>query len=195
MSAVQAPSRPPGQDELDALIEEARRRARRRRLGYAALIAFAALLGGGLYVGFHGGGGNGPTGTGGEPSPGGAAGAHKPAAQPRPASVYAHRGCPPRASTTLPLTGAGRQAARAFARQRIGRSAAITVRVRPATHAGARGSEVSWMCGPRVARRTLVVFTWGHRFDSGPNASASLAQHAFLVSRFDDGYHLWYWEH
>jgi hypothetical protein len=51
------------------------------------------------------------------------------------------------------------------------------------------------MCGPRVARRTLVVFTWDHRFDHGPNKSASLGQHAFLVSRFDDGYHLWYWEH
>jgi hypothetical protein len=51
------------------------------------------------------------------------------------------------------------------------------------------------MCGPRIARRTLVVFTWNHQFDHGPNQSASLAQHAFLVSRFAEGYRLWYWEH
>jgi len=38
------------------------------------------------------------------------------------------------------------------------------------------------LCGPKIARRTVVVFTWHHRFDSGPNASASLAQHALVVS-------------
>jgi hypothetical protein len=58
MSApVEAPSRPLEDDELEALIEEARRRARRRRFGYAAVLVFAALLGGGLYLGFHGNGG------------------------------------------------------------------------------------------------------------------------------------------
>ena len=126
--------------------------------------------------------------------PAGGAGAHRPASNARQANIYAHR-CPGRGLDALPLTNAAGPAARRFARERVGQAPRVTTTVRPATHAGARGSEVSWICGPRVARRTLVVFTWDHRFDSGPNASPSLAQHAFLVSRFDDGYHLWYWEH
>jgi hypothetical protein len=51
------------------------------------------------------------------------------------------------------------------------------------------------LCGTKIARRAVVVFTWDHRFDSGPNASASLAQHALVVSRFADGYRIWYVEH
>jgi hypothetical protein len=47
---------PAVQDDLEALIEEARRRARRRRYGYAALTALAALLLGGLFVALGGGG-------------------------------------------------------------------------------------------------------------------------------------------
>jgi hypothetical protein len=54
---VQAPPRPPQHDELEALIEEARRRARRRRLGYAAVVLGLLAVAGGLYAGFGGGGG------------------------------------------------------------------------------------------------------------------------------------------
>jgi hypothetical protein len=56
---VQAPPHAPQQDELDALIEEARRRARRRRFGYAAALVVATLVGAGLYIGLHGNGGGG----------------------------------------------------------------------------------------------------------------------------------------
>ena len=47
MTAVAPPPRPPLED-LEALIEEARRRARRRRFLYAGAIAFALLLAGGI---------------------------------------------------------------------------------------------------------------------------------------------------
>jgi hypothetical protein len=103
--------------------------------------------------------------------------------------------CPRRALAALPLTPDAERFAEAIARRRVGRSPQITVTVRPATHAGARGHEVRFLCGPTIARRALVVFTWDHRFDSGPNASASLAQHALVVSRFADGYRIWYVEH
>ncbi|MGZ4391521.1 MAG: WD40/YVTN/BNR-like repeat-containing protein [Gaiellaceae bacterium] len=42
---------------VEALIEEARQRARRRRRRRGACIAFAALMAGGVYFGFHRGGG------------------------------------------------------------------------------------------------------------------------------------------
>jgi hypothetical protein len=103
--------------------------------------------------------------------------------------------CPRRALAALPSTPDAERFAEAIARRRVGRSPQITVTVRPATHAGARGHEVRFLCGPKIARRALVVFTWDHRFDSGPNASASLAQHALVVSRFADGYRIWYVEH
>ena len=50
---VEAPARPDRTtQELDALVEEARRRARRRRIGYAAgLIALLVAIGGALLVG------------------------------------------------------------------------------------------------------------------------------------------------
>jgi hypothetical protein len=51
---------------------------------------------------------------------------------------------------------------------------------------------ISDKCGPTVARRVLYVTTWDHRWDG---TSASIAQHRFYVSRFQDGYHVWYWEH
>lgn len=103
--------------------------------------------------------------------------------------------CPRRALAALPLTVDAERFADAAARRRVGSSPQITVTVRPATHAGARGHEVRFLCGPKIARRAVVVFTWDHRFDSGPNASASLAQHAVMVSRFADGYRVWYVEH
>jgi Tol biopolymer transport system component len=60
--AVATPPRPPERkpvdaDAVDALIEEARRRARRRRIGYAAC-ALLALVGAGTFLGVRGGGGN-----------------------------------------------------------------------------------------------------------------------------------------
>ena len=48
--ATVTPVEPPDQDELQALIAEARLRTRRRRRGIGALIACAALLSGGVYV-------------------------------------------------------------------------------------------------------------------------------------------------
>jgi hypothetical protein len=76
MPPVQAPPDSPDQAELEALIEEARRRARRRRLGYLAIVAGVLGLAGGLYLAFGGGGGTGPSGGGGSPQPLPSAGAH-----------------------------------------------------------------------------------------------------------------------
>jgi hypothetical protein len=111
------------------------------------------------------------------------------------AKLAGYERCPRRGADALPLTTAAEKSAEKIAKRRVGRSPQITITVRPATHAGARGHEVSFMCGPKVAGRTVVVFTYDHRYDHGPNKSASLAQHAFLVSRFDNGYRLWYVEH
>jgi hypothetical protein len=47
---VEAPPRPPDQDDLQALIEEARQRAHRRRRRYAITLLLAALAGIGVYV-------------------------------------------------------------------------------------------------------------------------------------------------
>ena len=82
MSATAPPRRPrretPGPSALpdpdSALIEEARRRARRRRLGYVAIVALAAL-GVGLFLALHNGGdgparhGRTPAGAGPKPAP------------------------------------------------------------------------------------------------------------------------------
>jgi hypothetical protein len=57
---VTAPPRPSHQDELEALIEEARRRARRRRYRNALMLAAVAVAG--LYAGFGGSGGSGANG-------------------------------------------------------------------------------------------------------------------------------------
>jgi hypothetical protein len=56
---VEAPPQSPDQDELDALIKEARRRARRRRLGIVAVLVAAGLASAALYVALSGGGGRG----------------------------------------------------------------------------------------------------------------------------------------
>lgn len=192
---VEAPPSPPVDDELDALIEEARRRARRRRIGYTAVIVGVLAAAGGLYLGFSGGGGaDGGTTLRGNAPPGGSAG-HGSARSASASSEDVYRRCPGRGLEALPLTGAADQATLGIAERRVGFSPQITTTVRPATDAGIRGEAVSSMCGPKIARRTLVVFTWNHRFDHGPNKSASLAQGVFLVSRFTEGYRLWYWEH
>jgi hypothetical protein len=47
---VESPPRPPDQDELRALIEEAHQRAHRRRRRYAIVLLVAALAGVGVYV-------------------------------------------------------------------------------------------------------------------------------------------------
>jgi hypothetical protein len=61
MAPVQTRPRPPDQaHELDdALIEEARRRAKRRRRSYGAVVALMVLVGVGLYFGFGNNGGDG----------------------------------------------------------------------------------------------------------------------------------------
>jgi hypothetical protein len=87
MGLVQAPSRSPDQDELDALIEEARRRAWRRRRWYGLAVVAAVLVAGGLYLGFSGGGGGG----GGSTSQGGGGeggGQASPLSQARASSVF-----------------------------------------------------------------------------------------------------------
>jgi hypothetical protein len=57
MASLQAPPRPRDQDELEALIEEARRRARRRRIRYATLAAGVVLIaaGTGIWLSTRGG--------------------------------------------------------------------------------------------------------------------------------------------
>jgi hypothetical protein len=70
MALVQAPPRPPEQDELEALIEEARRRAWRRRRRYGIALFVVASLGAGLYLGFGGGGGTPTSGAGADGSGG-----------------------------------------------------------------------------------------------------------------------------
>ena len=47
---VESPPRPPGHDELQALIEEARQRAQRRRRRYALVLLVTALAGAALYM-------------------------------------------------------------------------------------------------------------------------------------------------
>ncbi len=75
--------------------------------------------------------------------------------------------CPRRALAALPLNAAAEKSARRIAKRRVGRSPQITIRVRPAADAGARGREVRFLCGPKVARRAVVVFTYDHRYDRG----------------------------
>ncbi len=53
MTVIAPPELPQRHGELEALIEEARRRARRRRLKYAAPGAAAPLLAGGVYAGLE----------------------------------------------------------------------------------------------------------------------------------------------
>lgn len=67
--AVAAPPRPPGHDDAEALIEEARRRARRRRIAYGLLFLLTALALG-LYfgIGRGGSGGSGRNAHGGAPT-------------------------------------------------------------------------------------------------------------------------------
>jgi hypothetical protein len=77
---VDAPPRPPGPDEAEALIEEARERARRRRRWYGIAVVLALLAGGGLYLAFGQGGGGGPAPQGGAAG-GGAGGASAAATQ------------------------------------------------------------------------------------------------------------------
>jgi hypothetical protein len=60
-----------------------------------------------------------------------------------------------------------------------------------ATRAGARGRTVRRMCGRRVERRTVVV----ELFFPEMLPSASLSQGTVFVSRFADGYHIWFVAH
>jgi hypothetical protein len=187
---VEAPQRAPEQEELDALIEEARRRARRRRLGYAASVIAAMVAAGCLYLAFGGGGSDsGTTPQGHAESGGGAAPSAARSASASRQALYRHR-CPGRGLQALPLTQRANAAARSVIARGVGSSPEIDVAIRPGTSSG-----IAHLCGPRVARRTLYVWTYDHRFDHGPMKSASLAQHRIYVARFGDGYHAWYWEH
>jgi hypothetical protein len=97
MPSVEIPPRAPEHDELDALIEEARRRASRRRCLYGLALVAAILIGCGLYLGFSGGGrGGGSTGQSGS-EPAGQAGT---LAQSGPRSVFRRQftDCPDRIS-------------------------------------------------------------------------------------------------
>jgi hypothetical protein len=60
-----------------------------------------------------------------------------------------------------------------------------------ATNAGARGRMVERMCGKRVQRRTVVV----ELLFPDMLPSASLSQGTVFVSRFADGYHIWFVAH
>lgn len=64
------------EQELEALIEEARRRARRRRFGYLAVITASLALAGGLYLGLGGGDGGSPAKDAATPTPLPSAAAH-----------------------------------------------------------------------------------------------------------------------
>jgi hypothetical protein len=60
-----------------------------------------------------------------------------------------------------------------------------------ARDAGARGRQVKAMCGRTIQRRTVVVSL----FFPELRFSASLSQGTVFVSRFADGYHVWYVGH
>ena len=97
---VDAPPRAPEQEELDALIEEARRRARRRRWGAILILAAIGAL---VYVVIgHGGGGGGSASRPG-PSPGGSGSAQS---SPASSSSPGAAGCV-RARTTGDFDGDG----------------------------------------------------------------------------------------
>jgi hypothetical protein len=57
--------------------------------------------------------------------------------------------------------------------------------------AGARGSEVTHLCGPRVAARTVVVQLLFPRM----LPSASLSEGVVFAARFPHGYRVWYVAH
>lgn len=60
-----------------------------------------------------------------------------------------------------------------------------------AAFAGARGREVTGMCGKKVAARTVVVQMLFPRM----LPSASLSEAVVFTGRFAHGYHVWYMAH
>jgi len=104
--------------------------------------------------------------------------------------------CPASAEGILPLRrdSVARAANRAlvFAKQPPGVKQRTEVMASDrSAFAGARGGEVESMCGPEVARRTVVVqllFPW-------LLPSASLSEGVLFVGRFHGGYRVWFVAH
>lgn len=107
--------------------------------------------------------------------------------------AYGKGRCPGRGASVLPLGPHANMTARRLVVHNVGKSPAIEIAVRRLR--GEHGHYVTNLCPVVVARRTLYVATYDHRFDSGPNKSASLAQHRFYVGRFEGGYRIWFQEH
>lgn len=105
------------------------------------------------------------------------------------------RRCPDRARGALPLgeDAAERAADAVLRREDPGEEP--EARAVAAPMAGARGANVRFLCGQRIAERTMVVLVHRAAFDRGPSKSASLGQGVFFVSRFPDGYRTWYSPH
>jgi len=126
------------------------------------------------------------------------AGAARPAASPagHQIALTSSQSCPAGARGILPL--------RADSVVKAARRALVFAKappgVKPGTEvmasarsafAGARGGEVTFLCGTQVARRTVVVqllFPW-------LLPSQSLSQGVVFVGRFHGGYRVWYVAH
>lgn len=102
-----------------------------------------------------------------------------------------HPRCPDRARSALPLGPSAGATTREVALRDYGPETTAKAKLASEDAAGC-GGYVVHTCGGRVARRTVVVYTWDHRFDHGRNKSASLGQGVVLISRFADGYREWY---
>jgi hypothetical protein len=124
------------------------------------------------------------------------AGAHPAAPAGDHFTLTSARSCPASAQGILPLRrdSVAKAADRAlvFAKQPPGVKPGTEVMASDrAAFAGARGQEVTAMCGARVARRTVVVqvlFPW-------LLPSASLSQGVLFVGRFHGGYRVWFAAH
>jgi hypothetical protein len=111
-------------------------------------------------------------------------------------ALASSRSCPASARGILPL--------RPDSVAKAARRALVTDKAPPGTKpgtevmasarsafAGARGGEVKFLCGAKVARRTVVVqllFPW-------LLPSASLSQGVVFAGRFHGGYRVWYVAH
>lgn len=111
-------------------------------------------------------------------------------------ALTASQSCPASAQGILPLRrdSVAKAADRAlvFAKQPAGVKPGTEVMASDrSAFAGARGSEVKYLCGAKVARRTVVVqllFPW-------LLPSASLSEGVLFVGRFHGGYRVWFVAH
>ena len=127
----------------------------------------------------------------------GPAGAARPPASPAEHQIaLASSSCPASARGILPLRpdSVARAARRAlvFAKAPPGVKPGTEVMASArSAFAGARGGEVKFLCGAKVARRTVVVqllFPW-------LLPSQSLSQKVVFAGRFHGGYRVWYVAH